>query len=367
MMKSMDRRLWLILVALALLAVVVWVASSPHLSSPRSAGEMNSREPAVLYLANSQAPELWIVSINGETPRQLTSTGGKVFDYQVSRDGNQIVYAAQNEQNGLDLWEIDRQGNQARLLLPCQADWCINPAYSPDGEKIAYSRRQTNQEGFEPGVPRVWIFDRATGSTDPLYTDANIGGFNPVWSPDGTRLAFFDGLNLGVRILELSSKADFLLESQSGMVGEWSPDGRQFLYLDYQSGEAMPHVIVNRVDVQTRQVQPLLGGEADPLDYSVPVWSPDGRDLAVALRSLSGSPSKQLWIISLKDLQRQSITSDQLFTHASYHWSPDAQMLVFQRLELGASASRPQVAVWMRSSGRIMPLAEDSFQPRWLP
>lgn len=366
-MKSIDRRVWLIFAVLALLGAALWVAGKPRFALPRFMGDGNARDPSVLYLANSQAPELWVNSAQGGAPRQLTATGGKVFDYNVSRDGSKIIYSVQNELKGFDLWEMDRQGDQARLLLACAADWCINPAYSPGGGKIAYSRRRASQEDFEPGVPSIWIFDPAADSTDPLYTDANIGGFTPVWSPDGQFLAFFDGLSLGVRIFEMASGADSLFESHSGMVGEWSPDSRQLIYLDYLSGEAQPYVVVYRVDVETRQSQRLFGGESDPVDYSVPAWSPDGKELAVALRPLSGSPSKQLWIMRPDGSQVQSITTDQTFTHASYHWSPDGQMLVFQRLQLGASASRPQVAVWKRADGTILQLAEDAFQPRWLP
>lgn len=364
-MKSVDRRVWLIVTSFVLLAGAAWAAARSGLV-PLSANILKS-EPSVLYLSNSHAPELWVASVQGGTPRQMTSTGGKVFDFHVSQDGSRIAYSVQNEQKGIDLWEMDRAGNQARLLLACQADWCVNPAYSPDGGKIAYSRRQTNLEGIEPGVPRVWIFDRVQGSTDPLYTDANTGGFDPAWSPDGRYLAFFDGLSLGVRILELDSREDFLLESQAGMMGEWSPDGKQLIYLDYLSGEELPYVAVYLLDVDTRQARLILGGEEDPLDYSVPAWSPDGRELAVALRSLSGSPSKQLWTMRLDGSQRKEITTDQLFNHAGYHWSPDGQMLAFQRLELGASASRPQVAVWNRASGEILVLSEDAFHPRWLP
>lgn len=366
-MKSIDRRIWLIFAVLALLCAALWAAGKLRFTLLRFMGEGNAREPSVLYLANSQAPELWVNSAQGDTPRQLTVTGGKVFDYNVSGDGSKIIYSVQNEQKGLDLWEMDRQGDQTRLLLACAADWCINPAYSPDGKKIAYSRRRASQEGVEPDAPGVWIFDPAADSTDPLYTNANIGGFTPVWSPDGQSLAFFDGLSLGVRIFEINSGADMFFESHAGMVGEWSPDSRQFLYLDYLSGQVQPYAVVYLVDVETRQPRRLLGGEGDPVDYSTPSWSPDGDVLAVALRPLSGSLSKQLWLMRPDGSQVQSITTDQTFTHASYHWSPDGQMLVFQRLQLGASASRPQVAVWKRSDGTILQLAEDAFQPRWLP
>ncbi len=359
-----TRRKWLVIAAFTLLLAGIVVIKAQPWSS--MVGKKDD-QASILYLSDTRDSDLWVVSVKSGEQRQLTTTGGKVFDYNVSQDGSLIVFSVQNEQKGIDLWEMDRQGKQPHMILPCHADWCINPAYSPDGEQIAYSRRRANVEGSEPDAPQVWMLERTSGSTDPLYTNPNIGGFHPVWSPDGHYLAFFDGISLGVRVLDMSTMTDFLLESQSGVVGEWSPDSTQLLYINSISGEELPYVVVYRVDVKTQQVETLLGGEQEPVDYSVPVWSPDGGWLAFAQRSMTGSPSKQMWLMRSDRSQLEMITSDPIFTYAGYQWSPDGEMLVCQRLELGASASRPQVAIWSREDRSIKVLAEDAFQPRWLP
>jgi dipeptidyl aminopeptidase/acylaminoacyl peptidase len=152
---------------------------------------------------------------------------------------------------------------------------------------------------------------------------------------------------------------------------EWSPDSTSLLYLQAGLSGELPYSWIDQVNVETRQVQRVLGDDSNPEDYSVPAWSPDGEWAAVGQRLAGGSLTRQLWLVRLGNgqnaIEGQPITDDVLFTHGGYQWEPGGSRLVYQRLAYGESDSLPQVAVWNRLDRQTLLLAEDSFQPFWQP
>ncbi len=124
---------------------------------------------------------------------------------------------------------------------------------------------------------------------------------------------------------------------------------------------------IHIVDVRSQKSLITLGEGLDPIEYSTPEWSPNGREVAVALHMYQGNASRQIWVMGTDGSQQLAVTQDQRITNASFQWSPSGDQLVFQRLEIGSSDNRPWVEVWGRVGGESIILAEDAFQPRWLP
>lgn len=326
------------------------------------------RIPDVLYLAPTGKPDLWRNSTDGSAPQQLTFTGGGVYDYGVSDDGTRIAYSARNHKGGLDIWEIGRDGNTPRLLLPCQVDWCFDTAYSPDGRLIAYSRRQImSMLSATPSNPRIWLLDTVSLSTEVLLNNPNIEGIEADWSPDGIFLSYFDGKSMGIQVTELATRQHFFFPAATGVNGSWSSDSRLILYADTEDSELGPVGSLKMAEIQSRVVSKFSSEENEQLEYGAPEWSPDGQVVAVSLWQVQGSAGKQIYIFSKDGVKRAIVTQDQLLSNTSYHWSPAGDQLVFQRFALGSSDNKPWVVVWNWENGSLATVAEDAFQPEWLP
>jgi dipeptidyl aminopeptidase/acylaminoacyl peptidase len=333
------------------------------------------REPYIVYLSaeTGGAREVWRVPAGGGARVPLTQTNGRVYDFAVARDGEQIVYSVVNEARGADLWLVDREGRNARMLVNCGADLCTTPAWSPDGgapgsARIAYSREPAGLSPGSPnGPPRVWTVEVSSGQTASVYQSSQVLGYGPVWSPDGRRLAFFDGSAPGIRLLDVGSGEGMLISTPMGTVGSWSPDGEAMAYNDLNLETGQPQSTLARADFGSQTITPLVGQDATLSDFGAPVWSPDGEWLAVSVRTRDGGPSKQIWLLRPDGSERLPVTADPSYTFGGQRWNAAGDALVLQRFELNKPLATPEVLVWQRATNMVTLLAQGAATPEWMP
>jgi Tol biopolymer transport system component len=185
---------------------------------------------------------------------------------------------------------IDRDGSNLRVEPDNQLTGA--PRVSPDGRFLARHRVDAVRSN-----PDIWVDDLERGSTLRLTTSADLDVM-PVWSPDGTQVAYragtFDKPKIGVAASDGSGvKQTMACPKSPCEPSDWSPDGL-FLVLT-----------VGRRDVWTMpvgsegQAKPLLAESFTERDARI---SPDGRWVAyvsdetarpeVSVRSLTGPPRR---------------------------------------------------------------------------
>jgi Tol biopolymer transport system component len=327
--------------------------------------------PASIVYMNYVKPqdELMVILVNGGAPRQLTSTGGKVYDFDVSPSGDTVAYSLFNDQGGIDVWLVDRNGQNPRRLLDCGASHCSSVAWSPDGKSIAYNRESA---GLTPnsatGAPRPWIVNAETGETRAVYSDPQTIGFGALWSPDGNWLASYDGVAAQIHVINLNSGQQVLLPSFTGFMGSWSPNSQFLVYPNQTTGvDNILKTYLYRADFKTGEVSTFLGKDDDTTDYMYgnPAWSPKGDQIAVSLRPNSASPDQQLWVINPDTLGGPMIAQEPGYTYDSYQWDPSGAGLLVQQVGL-KKKYLPEIAVWYPLQGYKV-IAENGTFPRWLP
>jgi Tol biopolymer transport system component len=159
---------------------------------------------------------------------------------------------------------VDRHGR--RTLLTDERRGFRHPEISPDGRRVAVT--------VDPRPSQVWVYDLMRRSGIPLATQNHSLG--PVWSPDGTRIAYSSGLDIFWRAADASGEPESLLAREGAQYAtSWSPNGDLLIFDDGSTA------VQNSSDifVLTRQgsVRPLL---ATPYEERAGRLSPDGRWLA---------------------------------------------------------------------------------------
>lgn len=326
------------------------------------------RLPEVVSLApaNAEIRSLWLVGLDGSRPREIYAPEYGIYDFAPSPDGEQMAVTVLTIDRSADIWLIDAAGANPRRVTDCRTGFCSGPAWSPDGKRLAFERQEPSPTGGSR-PSRVWLVDLAGGQSSPIFQDNQVLGFGPAWSPDGGRLAFFDGNSQAIRVLDLASGDTFRLPSLMGEVGSFSPDGMQMAYTDMRQlgRQFFPDIVLATLETDGG-LESLLD---PPEEDQSPVWSPDGKWIAFGRRSLSREQGFgiQLMIADPAGGRLRQLTDDANYNNSQFAWSPAGDLILLHRFDLKAATPTLDVWVYDLDDGSLTWLIDNAFGGQWLP
>jgi len=189
------------------------------------------------------------------------------------------------------------------------------PIWSPDGSQIAFSRA--------PGVyTDVFVMDSDGSSAVNLTTGFGTSN-NPLdWAPDGMWILF--GSNRGGshdlwRMRPDGSDPQQLTNTPDNeWGGSWSPDGSRIAFDRYSGGNS-DIWLMNADGTGATRITTTTDNETDP------VWSPDGARIAFV--SDAGGPD--VWVMNADGSNPTNLTNSASYSSYEPAWSPDGSKIAF--------------------------------------
>ncbi|MEI6667542.1 MAG: protein kinase [Acidobacteriota bacterium] len=150
-----------------------------------------------------------------------------------------------------------------------------NIALSPDERRVAVGLLTGS-----PGNLDVWLIDLARAAAPSRFTFDPAADFGPVWSPDGSQIAFVSNrggpANIFIRPANQSSPEKLALKSDTpNYVTDWSRDGRLLAYSDQATATGFDLWLLPL----SGDTKPVLFLRT-PYDEDNAAFSPDGRWIA---------------------------------------------------------------------------------------
>jgi serine/threonine-protein kinase len=143
------------------------------------------------------------------------------------------------------------------------------PAFSPDGRRVAVAI-------LEGSGSEIWLYDIATSILSKLTSHGGIAG-SPVWTPDGTRVAFVDRANGALRWIRAdgSGAEELLVATSKARAMTFSPDGKYAVITNFAGSRDLTLLPLSGNRTPIPLVHPQISAHN-------PAISPDGKWMAYA-------------------------------------------------------------------------------------
>lgn len=258
------------------------------------------------------------------------------------KHNGKIVFTSDRNYHGLSIWTMNPDGssptrltsdkNRGEKLPDFSPVYDSSPVWSPDGTKIAFISN------------RDYLFSlyvmNADGSNAQRLTETLEPG-EPAWSPDGGKIAFTAGVRFTVGMGKASTNIYIVNVDGTGLTQltrntdlnsrpAWSPDGKQIVFTSNRDGQAK----VWAMDADGSNQRELPNTNIDkksPFYNHQPTWSPDGSKVLFSYpRVCTNDYEVGIYVMNADGSNGRMLTNDpnSCGVYSSPRWSPDGTKII---------------------------------------
>lgn len=254
-----------------------------------------------------------------------------------------------------DIWVMDSDGsNQTNITnTPGVSEW--DPVWSPDGTKIAYVVGDNIFSG-------VWTMN-ADGSNQTKLAAFPGVEFGPTWSADGSKIAlvrYVPGIVISTQFdifvvaVDGSSDVNITNSDYDELEPAWSPDGTRIAFAGVREGGAFTTWQIVTVDPDGLNETVLVVMDEE---NRAPAWSPDNK--MITFMSQFNNPccgNWQVWAMNADGTGATNLSSDPTVYDMWPSFSPDGTLIIFSSTRNGGCCGETNIFT-MPAPTQLPPLA----------
>lgn len=294
------------------------------------------------------AQDLWLFDLTSNQARQLTDHP------RTERDPmwiDSVGYFVSDRDGTLNLYRINPDDGQIDQLTWhdefdvrwASADRAGQIVYELGGRLRIYDVRDGSDRGLEIQVPNDGIHRRAR------MADVSEDIHDAALSPTGSRVLFeARGSLFSAPVGEGVTRRITQGSGSHDREADWSPDGRQVVFVSDRSGEEELYLIA-----ADGQGEPVALTSGNQTRFYEPRFAPDGKHIAVS------DKDGNIYVIAVSGKGGlKQVARDEGWRNRDYLWSPDGQWLAFS---LTGSNDLRAIHLYSLKSGKLHQITEGLF------